>query len=178
MYSFYLFLISSASARLLLFMSFSVPIFGQNDPMVSPVSLRRSLVFSPLFFSYGFIHWSLKKASLSLCAVLWKSVFSWIYLSLSPLLFTSLLPFAIVSPPQITTSPSCFSFSLEWFCLLPPIQYYRPPSIVLHAQCLQSSNPLNLLSWWWTGRPGVLQCMRLQRIGQNWVTELNWCIKS
>ena len=87
------------------------------------------------------------RASLSLCAVLWKSVFSWIYLSLSPLLFTSLLPFAIVSPPQITTSPSCFSFSLEWFCLLPPIQYYRPPSIVLHAQCLQSSNPLNLLSW-------------------------------
>ena len=29
-------------------------------------------------------------------------------------------------------------------------------------------------SWWWTGKPGMLQSMRLQRVGQNWVTELNW----
>ena len=29
-------------------------------------------------------------------------------------------------------------------------------------------------NWWWTGRPGVLQSMGLQRIGHNWVTELNW----
>ena len=28
-------------------------------------------------------------------------------------------------------------------------------------------------SWWWTGRPGVLQFMRLQRVGHNWVTEMN-----
>ena len=28
-------------------------------------------------------------------------------------------------------------------------------------------------SWWWTGRPGVLQSMRLQRVGHDWVTELN-----
>ena len=27
---------------------------------------------------------------------------------------------------------------------------------------------------WWTGRPGVLQSMELQRVGQDWVTELNW----
>ena len=26
---------------------------------------------------------------------------------------------------------------------------------------------------WWTGRPGVLQSMGLQRVGHNWVTELN-----
>ena len=25
--------------------------------------------------------------------------------------------------------------------------------------------------WWWTGRPGML---RLQRVGHDWVTELNW----
>ena len=31
-------------------------------------------------------------------------------------------------------------------------------------------------SWWWTGRPGVLQFMGLQRVGHNWVTELNICI--
>ena len=31
-----------------------------------------------------------------------------------------------------------------------------------------------LQSWWWTGRPGVLQFMELQRVGHDWVTELNW----
>ena len=29
-------------------------------------------------------------------------------------------------------------------------------------------------SWWWTGRPGMLWFMGLQRVGHNWVTELNW----
>ena len=29
-------------------------------------------------------------------------------------------------------------------------------------------------SWWWTGNPGVLQSMGSQRVGQGWVTELNW----
>ena len=33
---------------------------------------------------------------------------------------------------------------------------------------------VNSGSWWWTGRPGVLQFMELQRVGHNWVTELNW----
>ena len=28
-------------------------------------------------------------------------------------------------------------------------------------------------SWWWTGRPGVLQSMGSQRVGHNWATELN-----
>ena len=27
---------------------------------------------------------------------------------------------------------------------------------------------------WWTGRPGVLRLMGLQRVGHDWVTELNW----
>ena len=30
-------------------------------------------------------------------------------------------------------------------------------------------------SWWWTGKPGILQSMRLQRVGHDWVTELHWC---
>ena len=29
-------------------------------------------------------------------------------------------------------------------------------------------------SWWWTGRPGVLQSMRSQRAGHDWATELSW----
>ena len=30
-----------------------------------------------------------------------------------------------------------------------------------------------LQSWWWTGRPGVLQFMGLQRVRHNWATEVN-----
>jgi len=33
---------------------------------------------------------------------------------------------------------------------------------------------VNSGSWWWTGRPGVLRFMGLQRVGHNWATELNW----
>jgi len=33
---------------------------------------------------------------------------------------------------------------------------------------------VNSGSWWWTGRPGVLQSMELQRVGHDWATELNW----
>ena len=29
-------------------------------------------------------------------------------------------------------------------------------------------------SWWWTGRPGVLQFMGSQRVRHDWATELNW----
>ena len=35
---------------------------------------------------------------------------------------------------------------------------------------------VNSGSWWWTGRPGVLQSTALQRVGHDWVTELNWFI--
>ena len=33
---------------------------------------------------------------------------------------------------------------------------------------------VNSGSWWWTGRPGMLQSMGLQRVGHDWATELNW----
>ena len=33
---------------------------------------------------------------------------------------------------------------------------------------------VNSGSWWWTGRPGVLRFMRLQTVGHDWATELNW----
>ena len=33
---------------------------------------------------------------------------------------------------------------------------------------------VNSGSWWWTGRPGVLQSMGSQRVRPDWVTELNW----
>ena len=36
---------------------------------------------------------------------------------------------------------------------------------------------VNSGSWWWTGRPGVLWSMGSQRVGHNWVIELN-CIQN
>ena len=29
-------------------------------------------------------------------------------------------------------------------------------------------------SWWWTGKPGVLESMGSQRVGHDWATELKW----
>ena len=33
---------------------------------------------------------------------------------------------------------------------------------------------VNSGSWWWTGNPGVLQSMGLQRVGHDWASKLNW----
>ena len=35
---------------------------------------------------------------------------------------------------------------------------------------------VNSGSWWWTGRPGVLQSMGSQRVRHDWVTELTWTV--
>ena len=37
---------------------------------------------------------------------------------------------------------------------------------------------VNSGSWWWTGRPGMLRFMGSQRVGHDWVTELNWMFSS
>ena len=33
---------------------------------------------------------------------------------------------------------------------------------------------VNSGSWWWTGKPGMLQSMGLKRVRHDWATELNW----
>ena len=86
-YSCHLFIISSASVRSIPFLSFIEPIFAWNVPLVSLIFLKRSLVFPILLFSSISLHWSLRKAFLSLLAILWNSPFEWVYLSFSPLLF-------------------------------------------------------------------------------------------
>jgi len=35
---------------------------------------------------------------------------------------------------------------------------------------------VNSRSWWWTGRPGMLQFMGSQRVGHDWATDLIWII--
>ena len=100
-YSCHFFLISPASFRSLPFLSFIVPVFAWNVPLISPIFPKRSLVFPLLSFCsfFFFLHYSLKKAFLSLLALLWNFAFSWVYLSLSLLLFTSFFSQLFLKPP-------------------------------------------------------------------------------
>ena len=61
---------------------------------------------SILLFSSVSLHWSLRKAFLSLLAILWNSAFKWVYLSFTSMLFTSLLFTAICK----ASSDSHFAF--------------------------------------------------------------------
>ena len=90
-YSCHLFLISSASVRSVPFLSFIVPVFVWNVPLVSLIFLKRSLVFPILLFYSVSLHWSQRKAFLSLLAILGNSAFKWVYLSFSPFPLASLL---------------------------------------------------------------------------------------
>ena len=94
-YSCHLFLISSASVTSRPFLSFIVPIFAWNVPLISLIFLKRSLVFPILLFSSVSLHWSLRKAFLCILAILWNSAFRWVYLSFSPFHLASLLFSAI-----------------------------------------------------------------------------------
>ena len=90
-YSCHLFLISSASVRSIPFLSFIVPIFAWNVPLVSLIFLKRSLVFPILLFLSISLHWSFRKPFLSFLAILWNSAFRCVDLSFSPLPLVSLL---------------------------------------------------------------------------------------
>ena len=79
--------------------------------LISPIFLKRSLVF-PILFSSISLHWSLRKAFLSLLASLWNSAFGWIYLYLSHLPFISLFFSAICQ----ASSDNHFAF-LHFFFL-------------------------------------------------------------
>ena len=111
MYSFHLFLISSASTRSLpFFKSYIVSIFGQNAPLMFPIFLKRSLAF-PLLLFYSIIKHCSLKVFLSYLATFWNSAFNWMHLSLSPLLFASLHSSAICK----ALSENHFAFLLFFF---------------------------------------------------------------
>ena len=134
--------ISPVSTRSLPFLSFIVPIFGQNVPLIFPVFLKRCLVFFLLLFSSSFctVHWRRP----SFLSVLFFGTLRLVGCTFPFLPCFSFLFFLqlFVKPPQITTLPSCFSFSLGWFCLLSPVQYYGPLSVGLQAHC-----ELDLMPW-------------------------------
>ena len=90
-YSCYHFLISYTSAKSILCLSFIVPIFSWKYSLDISNFLEEISSPSILLISSISLHQSLRKAFLYLLAILWNSAFSWVYLSFSSLLFTSLL---------------------------------------------------------------------------------------
>ena len=135
-YSCHLFLISSAYFRSIPFLSFIVPIFAWNIPLISLVFLKRSLVFPILLFSSISLPWSPRKAFLSLLATHWKPAFKGVYHSFSPLPFASLL-FSAICKPSSDSHFDFFAFLFLGDGLDPylPVQYHEPPSIVLQELC-------------------------------------------
>ena len=145
MYSCHLFLISSASVRFIQFLSFIEPIVAWNVPLVSLIFSKRSLVFPILLFSPISLHWSLRKAFLSLLAILWNSTFRYLYLSFFPLLFAYLLFTAICK-----ASPESHFAFLHFFSMgmvLIPVSYTMSRTSVHSSSGTLSirSRPLNLL---------------------------------
>ena len=116
-----------------------------------------------LFFSIS-LHFSLKKAFLSLLAILWNSAFSWVYLSLSPFLFTSLSS-AICKASLDNHFAFLHFFFFGMVCLLPPIQYLEK-AMTTHSSTLAWKIP-------WMEDPGRLQSMGLLRVRHDWATSLS-----
>ena len=110
-YSCHLFLKSSPSVRSIPFLLFIVPIFAWKFPFVYQIFLKRSLVFPILLFSSICLHWSRRKAFLSLLAILWNSAFKWVYLSFSPLPFVSFIFSAYWKASPKNHFAFCTSFS-------------------------------------------------------------------
>ena len=131
-YSCHLFLISSASVKSIPFLSFIVPIFAWNLPLVSLIFLKKSLVFPFLLFSSISLYWSQRKFFLSLLALLWNSAFKWVYLSFSPLPLASLLFSAVYK----TSSDNHFAF-LHFFFL---------GIVLIIAFCTMSQTPIHITS--------------------------------
>ena len=92
--------------------------------------LEEISVFPFLLFSSISLHWSLRKALLSLLAILWNSAFRCLYLSFSPLLFASLLFTAICKASSDSHFAFLHFFPWGWSWSLCPVQYHEPLSIV------------------------------------------------
>ena len=139
-------LISSASIRTITFLSFIVPIFAWNVHLVSLILLKGSLVFPILLFPSISLHWSLRKAFLSLLAILWNSVFRWVYLSFSPLPLASVLFSSIYKASSDNHFAFLHFFFLGMVLINGPVQCHEPPSIVLQALWLSDLMPWIYLS--------------------------------
>ena len=139
-------------------------------PLVSLIFLKRSLVFPILLFSSISLHWLLRKAFLSLLAILWNSAFRCLYISFSPLLFPSLLFTAICK----ASSDSHFAF-LHFFSMgmvLIPVSCTMSqtsvdsssgtlsdlvPKSISHFHCIIKRDLIQVIPEWSSAFPYFLQ---------------------
>ena len=114
-------------------------IFAWNVPLVSLIFLKRSLVFPILLFSFISLHWMLRKAFLSLLAILWNSEFKWLYLSFSLFFFSWLFVNSHIECSTFTASSFRIWYSstgipsplLALFRVMLPKTY-----LTSHSRCL------------------------------------------
>ena len=169
MYSCHL-LISSASVSSIQSLSFIVPIFAYNIPLVSLIFLNRSQVFPILLFSSISLHQSLGRLSY-LSFQFFETLHSdgciFPFLPCLSLLF---FPQLFVRPPQPTILPFCISFSWGWSWSLPSVQHHKPLSIALQALCL-----LDLIPWIYLSLP--LYNHKGFNLGHTWMV-LWFCLLS
>ena len=93
---------------------------------------------------------------------------SWWQCLLSLVLLLLLFGVAMLQPRKQSWLSGWCSTRAEWGCILvlqKPLTE-QPISLTTHDSTFRS--------WWWTGRPGMLQFMGSQRVRHDWVTELNW----
>ena len=113
-----------------------------NVPLISPISWRDLWSFPFYFFSSISLHYSLKKAFLSLLAILWIFTFSWVSLSLFSLPFTSLLSSTICKAYSDNHSTFLYIFFFE-------IVLVTASCIMLWTLVHSSSDTLSIRSNFW-----------------------------
>ena len=134
MNSCHLFLILSAFVRYTMFLSFILPIFSWNVPVVYPIFLKRTLVFPILFFFSISLHCSLRKAFLSLLAIIWNSAFKWEYLSFSSFAFS----FSLFSVIYKASSDSHFAILCFFYLVM----------VLINASCTLLCISVHRFSGW------------------------------
>ena len=113
-------------------MKYSLGIFNFLEDISSLSNSVVFLYFFALITEEGF---------LSLLAILWNSAFKWVFLSFSPLLFTSCLFTAICKASSDNQFAFCIYFSWGWSWSLPPVLCPKPPFIDLQKLCLSDLIP-------------------------------------
>ena len=111
----------------------------QNVHLVSLIFLKRSLVFPILLLSSISLHWSLKKAFLSLLAILWNSAFGLYFPDQgSNLCILHWEPWALAT--RLWKVPiSVINGKRSWS--LSPVQCHKPHSIGHQALYLSEDHP-------------------------------------
>ena len=106
--------------------------------------LKRSLVFLMLLFSSISLHWSLRKAFLSLIAILWNFASKGVYFSFSPLPFTSFLFSAICKASSDNHFAFLHLFFLGMVLIIASCTMSRTSVHSSSGTLSIRSNPLNL----------------------------------